>query len=523
MKKSKFNNLGFTIVELIVVITILVILSTIGFISYIGYISSSRDGTRIAQVKLINQAFESFTKWKLPLPENKVTVKANWTIIGYQWYAWVSVLSDIWVNEWGKDPLDGSYYTYFIDSKQKYAQILAFLENEKEVEVSYRWFINQANAIDYAKRYPLLEWYKLWILVESWSNTPIQENPTLIRNWLDVVTTTNLYKAYFSQDSYIWGSWKVLQVLQQTIWYEWVWFWAPKECPEGFIWVPGNIDFNQPGFCVMKYEASYIDATAPNALWGFNTVAFNALKIPVSKPWLYPAASWSMLKTIAACKSMWEGYHLITNNERMTIARDIESQWKNWSSNTVGTWWIYRWLSDSANSAISLGCGSIYSLWKHQSWAIVAATLSVDTTKWGSNKWADCDSKRQHILSNWEIIWDISWNVREYVNWANTLDWSNYATMQWQICWADWRYDYNTCAFTSPYSYSNQWPKIKNLNHNNGIWQLASIAWWWKIFMRWASDATDIETSLINKAGIYTLYPRGAWLVHATVGFRCAK
>jgi hypothetical protein len=29
--------------------------------------------------------------------------------------------------------------------------------------------------------------------------------------------------------------------------------------------VPGNPDFNQPGFCVMKYEASYEDATTPNS------------------------------------------------------------------------------------------------------------------------------------------------------------------------------------------------------------------------------------------------------------------
>jgi hypothetical protein len=40
---------------------------------------------------------------------------------------------------------------------------------------------------------------------------------------------------------------------------------APTTCPTGFIPVPGNTDFMQPGFCVAKYEMSYSDAIIPDS------------------------------------------------------------------------------------------------------------------------------------------------------------------------------------------------------------------------------------------------------------------
>jgi hypothetical protein len=68
------------------------------------------------------------------------------------------------------------------------------------------------------------------------------------------------------------------------------------------------------------------------------------------------------------------------------------------------------------------------------------------------------------ILSNWEEIRDLSGNVWEYVNWANSLDWTNYAINQWSICWTAGRNEFNVCTFVSPYSYNKQWPKTLNLN-----------------------------------------------------------
>lgn len=514
MKNLKKVTSWFTIVELIVVITILAILWTIWFISYVWYISTSRDATRLSQIQIINQALEWYTKWKLPLPDDKVIIYANWVVIWYQWYAWQSVLSDIWVNEWWKDPLDDTYYSYFVDYKQKYPQLLTFLESERETQVSYKWLVTEAYAADYTERYPRPFWAKLWIMIQSWSNAPIQDDSNLITNWLDVATTTSLYTAYFTQDSYISWSWKVLQKIQQSIWHDWVWLWAPRTCPDWFIRVPGNIEFNQSGFCVAKYEMTYEDAVTPNSAIGwvnYNTVAYVTWKTVVSKSWLYPIADITQTNAITACKSMWEWYHLITNDERMTLARDIESNWSNWSWNSVWSWWIFRWISWETSS---FWCLTENSSWSHQR-TYVSTSLNSDTTKWWSSKWTDCDSKRQHMLSNWEIIWDLSWNVWEFVNKANNLDWVWYDTWinpdpcnvtdniyDWTTCTTDWRNLY--------------WPS------NSSWWNTYWMGWVWDydgtIFLRWAA-----ANSTVN-AGIFTLYLLRTWInADLSVGFRCAK
>ncbi len=58
--------------------------------------------------------------------------------------------------------------------------------------------IPSANATDYTERIIATYWKKLWILLESGSNNPIQENTTLRTSWLDIVTTTWSYSAVFS-------------------------------------------------------------------------------------------------------------------------------------------------------------------------------------------------------------------------------------------------------------------------------------------------------------------------------------
>lgn len=36
-------------------------------------------------------------------------------------------------------------------------------------------------------------------------------------------------------------------------------------CPDGFVSVPGNPEFNTKAFCVAQYEMSYSDANTPNS------------------------------------------------------------------------------------------------------------------------------------------------------------------------------------------------------------------------------------------------------------------
>ncbi|NDK07611.1 hypothetical protein EOM39_00015 [Candidatus Gracilibacteria bacterium] len=343
---------------------------------------------------------------------------------------------------------------------------------------------------------------------------------------MDVVTTTGSYTAYITGDNPITGTGIKLQILKQSISHKGVGFGAPSECPEGFIRVPGNPEFNQPGFCVMKYEATYEDATVPNlaiacAGGACNSANYLIGKVPVSKPLLYPVGNLRQSEAIDACKSIGEGYHLITNNEWMTIARNIESQGGNWTGNSVGNGSIFRGLGgDESNTSISPGCKGSDSQGFYSSGFRIAAPLNQDTTKWGSNKGSDCDSKRQHILSNGEIIWDISGNMWDYVNGGNSLDGLN-NTVNGSICTVNSRLEYTTCIFVSPYSYSNQGPKTLNLNTSNGIGVVSGNGTAGSIFIRGSSDNND--TVLGTRNGIYTLFARSPIQAHPIVGFRCAK
>ena len=51
---------------------------------------------------------------------------------------------------------------------------------------------------------------------------------------------------------------------------------------------------------------------------------------------------------------MGAGYHLITNNEWMTIARNIEANPTNWSNGITGSGYISNGVSNDA----TLGCGA---------------------------------------------------------------------------------------------------------------------------------------------------------------------
>jgi hypothetical protein len=94
---------------------------------------------------------------------------------------------------------------------------------------------------------------------------------------------------------------------------------------------------------------------------------------------------------------MGEGYHLITNDQWMTIARNIEA--------TAGGATLYNGVS----SDITLGCDATGGNTELRSYA----------TKTGPGD-QSCNTKRSHSLSNGQMIWDLSGNVWEHVNKGNT-------------------------------------------------------------------------------------------------------
>ncbi len=186
---------AFTLVELIVVITIIGILSTIWFVSYSGYLTGTRDSNRISQIVKLTDSLQIYSaRKKLPLPDGYIKITASWTLVGYQWYAWVDVLETIdYTNGW-KDPKDGTYYTYYLTSDRSSVQLLTHVEEKSSVTYSP---LTQTYAVDYSDRYVKVYGKKIWVLTQETTNTPAQEVSGVTS--VDIVTeNTNSYVAHLS-------------------------------------------------------------------------------------------------------------------------------------------------------------------------------------------------------------------------------------------------------------------------------------------------------------------------------------
>lgn len=510
--------LAFTLVELIIVITIVGILSTVWFVSYTSYLSWARDSNRISQLSKISDALQVYsTSKRLPLPDNKIDITASWAsnIVSYQWVVWVEVLETIDYTGWWLDPKDDSYFTYFLNKDRRSFQLMGFLEDREALAYNtskslLAWIsTNSAQANDYENRFPIVYWKKLWVLLsweESIFNTPAQEiAANQLSGSVDIYLSPQTYISLLSNngESFISIGYWLWALMSTRLWQE-----APNNCPSGFIWVPGNPEFGtQEGFCVAQYEMSYADADTPNTTIGgtdWNTVAYVPWKQIVSMAGKYPITYITQIEAIAACESMGPGYHLITNNEWMTIARSIESNRDNWSSWTIGVWNIYNWVSNNT----TLGCDAIGGNTESRAFA-------TKTWPWDIN----CNQRRSHVLwQGWGIIWDLSGNVWEHVNKANSIDgiWFNsgQTTVDGSSQPADWDADgiYDSTDMQL-YGAATQLGRLQWLG---GIYISQGVPN--NIFIRgWrAADSSNTGIFTLNLTHISTQRYR-------TLGFRCAK
>ena len=126
--------------------------------------------------------------------------------------------------------------------------------------------------------------------------------------------------------------------------------------------------------------------------------------------------------------------------------------------------------------------------------------------------------RRNLVLFNYQKVWDMSWNMHEWVNWGNTLDWTD-LIVNWDPCsWDNNELEWSDCNYSNWYSKGKNWPLL----------DIGVINWAWKIdpdsslsssvvLRRWyAADAYDWTS-------IYTLFLNydiaDKW---THVGFRCA-
>ncbi|MBP9759036.1 type II secretion system protein [Candidatus Dojkabacteria bacterium] len=170
-------------------------------------------------------------------------------------------------------------------------------------------------------------------------------------------------------------------------------------CPVGYIGVSGNPLYQTEDFCVMKYEAKNVSSVATSQAPGL--------------PWVWI----TQVDSITACSNLGPKYHLITNKEWMTIARNTEQVTSNWLGGVVGTNFMYSGHSDGGPNA-----------------AIAASVADNDGYFGTSDSIASCDGsyanavvgddtitgracagqRRTLTLANGEVIWDLIGNVWEW-------------------------------------------------------------------------------------------------------------
>ncbi|MDD2907612.1 MAG: type II secretion system protein [Candidatus Gracilibacteria bacterium] len=449
----KKNNKAFTLVELIVVITILAILGTIAFINLQGYSTSARDGKRVSDINNIMKKIGIESSKGTSLSSLITTTKTNsgLTIDGISGSSIQGTANFSTLKE------DGSK---FKDPVTKGDYVLSYSVGGSGTG-AYKF--NQVSTVN--------EDLNQSVVKGNYYLMQTGDSPSLIKN----------NKGNFVTNEGIELPYSLLSI----------------SCPTGYVLVLGSSTFSTSDFCVAKYEMKNVGGVATSQSAGI--------------PWV----SINQPNAITACNDLGAGFHLITNNEWMTIARDIEENSQNWANGVVGSLvsaggGLYR---GNVNLNDSASCGS---------------NIVLDGETAGTNCLVSGRNKRMHILSNGSEIWDLSGNVWEHVNGTNNISSTTGEVSDGNACndnvWHSWNNindGNNICTFTNTtptfYSRLNYGP-LGDYNANYGVGRIYSSTNTNRIFIRGGH-----LTSTAN-AGIFTLSLGGDinTTLSTGIGFRCA-
>ncbi len=158
-------------------------------------------------------------------------------------------------------------------------------------------------------------------------------------------------------------------------------------CPVGYVLVDSNSDFDiDDPFCVMQLEARND---------GFELPATSPLFIN-TEPWVEITKE----NAQARCRALGPNYDLISNDEWMTLALQIESIPENWSSGVIGVGCL-----NAGNTGEAYSC-------------------SIDGLGLITGPFASRNLRARHSLGDARHIWDFAGNAWEWVDWTRggTLD-----------------------------------------------------------------------------------------------------
>lgn len=185
-------------------------------------------------------------------------------------------------------------------------------------------------------------------------------------------------------------------------------------CPQGYVPVPRDNTLGGDDFCVMKYEAkawadNNMDSIVDTGEIDVSGAVVNpALHAPASIAEGYPWRNITGNEAAAECESLGANYHLISNQEWMTIARNVEAEGQNWTGGQQGQGCLFRGNSgentvggNGLPSSVLDSCGYNGGL--------------------GPENGTDRDQRAQHTLSIATTIFDFAGNVFEWTDWDNDV------------------------------------------------------------------------------------------------------
>ncbi|HOM77717.1 MAG TPA: LamG domain-containing protein [bacterium] len=326
-----------------------------------------------------------------------------------------------------------------------------------------------------------------------------------------------------------------------------------KTCPTGFVHVPGDPLYGTSDFCVMKYHAkcdtdgdgignvppvdtvcngsSNADGsgdyygtyrnngagcacTAANG----NTVVSTAQGFPIA--YIPQSTPEALNDANEYCEAMGPGYHLITEAEWMTIARNIEKQASNWCVQ-VGSYGTYPCGNSPGVGMLASGHSDMANEFVYDTHQALPASTNdaygCYLTRTGGTvcNGTSGEQKRTHTLSNGEVIWDLSGNL---YNWTNgTIDGANKPNSGTTTDWVEWTYfnnagDYGTLYYDLLRSTNTIW----GINQEIGRYYMGSRTGGTTFGIIRGSDWNAGLSGVFNLNMLY-----GSGSTFLSIGFRC--
>lgn len=153
-------------------------------------------------------------------------------------------------------------------------------------------------------------------------------------------------------------------------------------CQANWTRVPANSSLGvHSDFCVMTYEAKRDAASG------------DAISSPNNSPWTSISANQAKNK----CNLLGTNYDLISNPEWLTIAQNAEGVGSNWTGGSVGSGCLF--LGNVGGSLA--GCSN--------------SGYNGPNPDYGTSR--SDNGSASLSLSNGEVIWDLSGNVQEWIDW----------------------------------------------------------------------------------------------------------